>query len=179
MIGLTGEPESLRKYGELVCMTAEMMLEQSRLMHLGRDSRLREELVMNLIQAEEHTPALNEWAQRLGIDLNQPRVVAMIEVDSGQLGVDSAMAELQQLQNALTTPDRNNLVAIVSLTEMVVLKPALNSFGRWDADDHVRRVEQLIAVMKENGQLRFRVALGNFFTGREVSPALTVPHGRQ
>lgn len=100
---------------------------------------------MNLIQAEEHTPALNEWAQRLGIDLNQPRVVAMIEVDSGQLGVDSAMAELQQLQNALTTPDRNNLVAIVSLTEMVVLKPALNSFGRWDADDHVRRVEQLIA----------------------------------
>ncbi len=29
------------------------------------------------------------------------------------------MAELQQLQNALTTPERNNLVAIVSLTEMV------------------------------------------------------------
>ncbi len=32
---------------------------------LAQDSRLREELVMNLIQAEEHTPALNEWAQRL------------------------------------------------------------------------------------------------------------------
>lgn len=130
VIGLTGEPENLRKYGELVCMTAEMMLEQSRLMHLlAQDSRLREELVMNLIQAEENTPALTEWAQRLGIDLNQPRVVAIVEVDSGQLGVDSAMAELQQLQNALTTPERNNLVAIVSLTEMVVLKPALNSLG--------------------------------------------------
>lgn len=115
VIGLTGEPESLRKYGELVCMTAEMMLEQSRLMHLlAQDSRLREELVMNLIQAEEHTPALSEWAQRLGIDLNQPRVVAVIEVDSGQLGVDSAMAELQQLQNALATPERDNPVAIVS-----------------------------------------------------------------
>ncbi|STT28663.1 sugar diacid utilization regulator SdaR [Klebsiella pneumoniae] len=59
---------------------------------------------MNLIQAEEHTPALNEWAQRLGIDLNQPRVVAMIEVDSGQLGVDSAMAELQQLQKRADHP---------------------------------------------------------------------------
>jgi carbohydrate diacid regulator len=166
VIGLTGEPESLRKYGELVCMTAEMMLEQSRLMHLlAQDSRLREELVMNLIQAEEHTPALSEWAQRLGIDLNQPRVVAVIEVDSGQLGVDSAMAELQQLQNALTTPERDNLVAIVSLTEMVVLKPALNPFGRWDAEDHRRRVEQLISRMQENGQLRFRVALGNYFSG--------------
>lgn len=46
-----------------------------------------------------------------GIDLNQPRVVAIVEVDSGQLGVDSAMAELQQLKT-LTTPERNNLVAI-------------------------------------------------------------------
>ncbi len=167
VIGLTGEPENLRKYGELVCMTAEMMLEQSRLMHLlAQDSRLREELVMNLIQAEENTPALTEWAQRLGIDFNQPRVVAIVEVDSGQLGVDSAMAELQQLQNALTTPERNNLVAIVSLTEMVVLKPALNSFGRWDAEeDHRKRVEQLITRMKEYGQLRFRVSLGNYFTG--------------
>ncbi|WP_244585338.1 CdaR family transcriptional regulator [Escherichia coli] len=166
VIGLTGEPENLRKYGELVCMTAEMMLEQSRLMHLlAQDSRLREELVMNLIQAEENTPALTEWAQRLGIDLNQPRVVAIVEVDSGQLGVDSAMAELQQLQNALTTPERNNLVAIVSLTEMVVLKPALNSFGRWDAEDHRKRVEQLITRMKEYGQLRFRVSLGNYFSG--------------
>ena len=156
----------LRLEGEIVGMTAEMMLEQSRLMHLlAQDSRLREELVMNLIQAEENTPALTEWAQRLGIDLNQPRVVAIVEVDSGQLGVDSAMAELQQLQNALTTPERNNLVAIVSLTEMVVLKPALNSFGRWDAEDHRKRVEQLITRMKEYGQLRFRVSLGNYFTG--------------
>ncbi len=90
-------------------MTAEMML-----VAVAADASpgpgtavCAKELVMNLIQAEEHTPgAGNEWAQRLGIDLNQPRVVAMIEVDSGQLGVDSAMAELQQLQNALTTPDR-------------------------------------------------------------------------
>ena len=134
-------------------------------MLVAQDSRLREELVMNLIQAEENTPALTEWAQRLGIDLNQPRVVAIVEVDSGQLGVDSAMAELQQLQNALTTPERNNLVAIVSLTEMVVLKPALNSFGRWDAEDNRKRVEQLITRMKEYGQLRFRVSLGNYFTG--------------
>lgn len=167
VIGLTGAPQTLRQYGELVCMTAEMMLEQSRLMHLlAQDRRLREELVMNLIQAEEHTPALVEWAQRLGIDLNQPRVVAVVEVDSGQLGVDSAMEELQRLQNALTTPERNNLIAIVSLTEMVVLKPALNAFGRWDADDHRKRVEQLLSRMEESGHPRFRIALGNYFTGQ-------------
>ena len=165
VIGLTGDPISLRQYGELVCMTAEMMLEQARLLHmLAQDSRLREELVLNLIRSETLSPALMEWAQRLGIDLNQPRVVAVVEVDSGQLGVDSAMAELQQLQTLLTTPERDNLIAIVSLTEMVVLKPALNAHGRYDQDEHRRRVEQLLARMKESGHLRIRIALGNYFT---------------
>lgn len=166
VIGLTGQPASLRHYGELVCMAAEMMLEQARLLHLlAQDSRLREELVLNLIRSEAVSPALNEWAQRLGIDLNEPRVAAVIEVDSGQLGVDSAMAELQQLQTLLTTPDRDNLIAIVSLTEMVVLKPALNAHGRYDQDEHRRRVDQLLQRMKESGQVRMRIALGNFFTG--------------
>ncbi|MBK0123213.1 carbohydrate diacid regulon transcriptional regulator CdaR [Pantoea rodasii] len=166
VIGLTGQPTALRHYGELVCMTAEMMLEQARLLHmLAQDSRLREELVLNLIRSDTLSPALSEWAQRLGIDLNQPRVVAVVEVDSGQLGVDSAMSELQQLQTLLTTPDRDNLIAIVSLTEMVVLKPALNAHGRYDQDDHRRRVDQLLQRMKESGQVRMRIALGNFFTG--------------
>ena len=166
VIGLTGEPGSLRHYGELVCMTAEMMLEQARLLHmLAQDSRLREELVLNLIRSDTLSPALSEWAQRLGIDLNQPRVVAVVEVDSGQLGVDSAMSELQQLQTLLTTPERDNLIAIVSLTEMVVLKPAYNSHGRFDAEDHRKRVALLQSRMKESGHLRMRIALGNFFTG--------------
>ncbi|OON39896.1 carbohydrate diacid regulon transcriptional regulator CdaR [Izhakiella australiensis] len=166
VIGLTGDPVRLRHYGELVCMTAEMMLEQARLLHmLAQDSRLREELVLNLIRSETLPPTLTEWAQRLGIDLNQPRVAAVVEVDSGQLGVDSAMAELQQLQTLLTTPERDNLIAIVSLTEVVVLKPALNAHGRYDAGDHRRRVGMLMARMKERGNLRMRIALGNYFTG--------------
>lgn len=159
VIGLTGEPLALRHYGELVCMTAEMMLEQARLLHmLAQDSRLREELVLNLIRSDTLSPQLTEWAQRLGIDLNQPRVVAVVEVDS-------AMSELQQLQTLLITPERDNLIAIVSLTEMVVLKPALNGHGRYDQEDHRRRVEQLLQRMKESGHLRMRIALGNFFTG--------------
>ncbi|WP_129991352.1 CdaR family transcriptional regulator [Rahnella sp. CFA14(1/10)] len=166
VIGLTGNPSQLRQYGELVCMTAEMMLEQARLLHmLAQDSRLREELVLNLIRVDELSPALMEWAQRLGIDLNRPRVAAVVEVDSGQLGVDSAMAELQQLQTLLTTPERDNLIAIVSLTEMVVLKPALNSYDRWDPDSHRQRIDHLLSRMTETGRLRVRISLGNFFTG--------------
>ena len=166
VIGLTGNPSHLRQYGELVCMAAEMMMEQARLVHLlAQDSRLREELVLDLIRTEEISPALSEWAQRLGVDINEPRVVAVVDVDSGQLSVDSPMPELQELQTLLTVPERNNLIAIVSLTEIVVLKPALNSHGHWDAADHRRRIESLLSRMTERGRLRVRISLGNFFTG--------------
>ncbi len=72
VIGLTGEPDALRHYGELVCMAAEMMaaemmLEQARLLHmLAQDSRLREELVLNLIRSDALAPQLTEsWVSIL------------------------------------------------------------------------------------------------------------------
>lgn len=75
------------------------------------------------------------------------------------------MTELQQVQTLLTMPDRDNLIAIVSLNEMVVLQPALNSHGRWDADEHRRRVDSLLQRMSENTRLKVSVALGNHFSG--------------
>lgn len=163
-IGLTGSPKALRRYGELVCMTAEMMLEQARLMHmLAQNTRLREELVLNLIHAEKFSPPLIEWAPRLGIDLNLQRVVVVVEVDSGQLGVESAMEELQHLQTLLLTSERDNLIAIVSLSQMVVLKPALNARGRWDPDLHRQKLQQLLSRMSKSSQLKIRLALGNYF----------------
>lgn len=165
-IGLSGDPTRLRQYGELVCMTAEMMLEQARLLNmLAHDSRIREELVLNLIRAEQFPEALAEWAQRLGIDLHQPRVAVVVAIDGGQLGVEHAMAELQQLQVLLSTPEQDNLIARVSLTEIVVLKPALGAAKRWDPQAQRQRIDALLLHMQQNSDLRVRVALGNYFTG--------------
>ena len=166
VIGLTGDPSLLRQHGQLVGMAAEMMLEQARLLNmLAQDSRMREALVLNLIRSDELPTSMVEWAQRLGIDMAQPRVVTMIELDSNLLGVDTSMAELQQLQSLLTMPDRDNLIAIVSLTEMVVLQPALNSNGRWDAEEHRKRVDNLLLRISESSRLNVRFSLGNHFSG--------------
>lgn len=166
VIGLTGDPSLLRQHGQLVGMAAEMMLEQARLLNmLAQDSRMREALVLNLIRSDELPASMLEWAQRLGIDLAQPRVVTMIELDSNLLGVDTSMAELQQLQSLLTMPDRDNLIAIVSLTEMVVLQLALNSNGRWDAEEHRKRVDNLLLRISESSRLNVRVSLGSHFSG--------------
>jgi len=165
VVGLTGDPMILRKYGELVCMTAEMMLQQARLTHmLAQDTRLREELVLNLIRAEKLSPALQEWAQRLHIDLNQPRVAVVIEVDSGQLGVDSAVVDLQQLQALLTAIEPENLSAIVSLTQMVILRPALGSNGRWSPETQRNQLTSLFKRLTKDSQLNIRIALGHYFS---------------
>ena len=164
VIGLTGDPLHLKEFGKLVCMTAEMMLEQARLFEmLAQDARLKEELILNLIAAEEITPAMTEWASRLGVDLSVPRVVCIIEVDTGHLSIDAISNELHNLQNLLNYPERDNLVAILSLTQIVILKPALNSYGDWDVQNHLERVHLLVSRMNKQTSLNVRIALGNYF----------------
>lgn len=188
VIGLTGDPGQLRQYGELVCMTAEMMLEQAQLMHMmARDVRLREELVLNLIRSEQTSPMLSEWAHRLGIDLSQPRVALVVEIDSGQLGVDTAMTELQQLQTLLTSTEKSPLIAIVSMTQIVLLKPALNARGMWAPDEQRQYMHALMEQISARSRLKIRLAMGNYFpdTGgiarsyRTASTTMTVGKSNQ
>ncbi|WP_439234451.1 CdaR family transcriptional regulator [Lonepinella koalarum] len=164
VIGLTGEPTSLKEFGKLVCMTAEMMLEQARMSELlAQYTRLKEELILNLIHADGITPSINEWANRLKVNLSLPRVACIIEVDSGQFGLENTQAELKNLQQLLKEPERDNLVAILSLTELVILKPALNPYGRWDLPWHIERIKQLVSRMNKEASLNVRIALGHYF----------------
>ncbi|GHD64734.1 sugar diacid recognition domain-containing protein [Jeongeupia chitinilytica] len=166
VVGLTGEPAAVRQFGELVRVTAEMTIEQARLTRLlARDTRLREELVLELVRADAPDARLTDWSRQLGVDLAAPRVAAVIEIDSGELGVDAAFNELQRLQTLLTTPERDNLIATVSLSEVVVLKPVVERGNRWDFESHRDRVWQLLARMRAESALGVRIALGNYFPG--------------
>lgn len=166
VIGLTGEPGKLIKFGQLVRMTAEMMLEQAWMSRqLVQQSRLREELVLNLIRNDAGSEPLLELAQRLGVNLEHPRVVVVMEIDSGQLGINTAMAELQHLQTLLAGVREDELVAIVSLTEMVILHPVNVTGGGWEPDEHKGVIEKLAQHLKQNSALRFHLAMGHFFPG--------------
>ncbi|PWC45835.1 sugar diacid recognition domain-containing protein [Azospirillum sp. TSO22-1] len=165
-VGLSGTPQTVRQHGELVRMAAETMLEQAYLMRLlARDARMREELVLALVRESPLTPELTEWAQRLGIDTAMPRVAVAIEIERGTLEVDQVIEEVQRLHTLLSTPERNNLIATVSLTELVVLTPALNRRGEWDVDVQRQRVKNLLARMRESSPLGIRLALGHYFPG--------------
>jgi carbohydrate diacid regulator len=80
VIGITGAPEEIRSYGELVRMAAELSLQQAVLINeIQWDDRLKEELVSQIIHYEGRLdPLFLERSQRLGIDLDLPRAAIVI-----------------------------------------------------------------------------------------------------
>jgi carbohydrate diacid regulator len=159
-IGLTGDPAEVARFAELVRLAAETMLEQARLADLvARDARMREEFVLALVRGEALDPARLEWATRSGLDPALPRVAVVIEVDDGGLEREALLVELQRLHTLVSTPQRGNLVATLSLAEIVVLMPVVA--------DRRRQVEDLARRLRGRSPLGFRIALGRAFEGTD------------
>jgi len=75
---------------------------------------------------------------------------------------------MRKVVELLEYPKRDNLVAVQSMNEMVVLKPATFKHGKWDSADESRRIDLLLARLKENKIQSLDIALGHFFEGDEA-----------
>lgn len=124
-VGLSGEPDAVRQFGELVRLTAEMILEQASLAgELQRDSRYREAFVLNLIRPDAAArPDLESWGRRLGVDFKRTQVVFLLELPGAADGLadDEALAALQDLQLALLARQPTLLSATAGPHELVIL----------------------------------------------------------
>lgn len=127
-VGLSGAPDAVRQFGELVRLTAEMILEQASLAgELQRDSRYREAFVLNLIRPDAGTrPDLDAWGRRLGVDFRRTQVVFLLELATAGaahpgLPDDDALARLQRLQLALLARRPVLLSATAGPHELVIL----------------------------------------------------------
>nr|WP_314544391.1 sugar diacid recognition domain-containing protein [uncultured Massilia sp.] len=163
-VGLSGEPAAVRQFGELVRLTAEMILEQASLAgELQRDSRHREAFVLNLIRDEPgERPDLQAWARRLGLDFGRVQVVFLVELDDAD--GDAALAELQRLQLALLGREPALLSAATGPDELVLLdvldaEPAT-------AEQHARRRQQALATLLQGlCDTPFRLTMGLALSG--------------
>lgn len=161
VIGITGHPDSLSQYGELLKMTAEMIVEQANLMEqLQWQNRRREEFILQLIRASAVDMAkLAHWAKQLDIDIHTPRVAAIIEMPSPRGD------EMKQLMSLLQYPERDNLIAMTSLSQLVILKPAFLNGKSWSPAAEHERIEQLLTRIPGTWRQQFNIALGHFFSG--------------
>lgn len=123
VVGLTGAPDTVRQFGELVRVTAEMILEQAQLTgELQREKRYREEFVWHLVQAGGTSlEDLGAWAARLGIDFRGARAVLVVELPDETLSPDLALAELHRCQQQLATQHPDLLTAAISPRELVIV----------------------------------------------------------
>jgi len=170
VIGLSGAPDKVRQFGELVRLTAEMILEQASLIgELQRASRYRETLLLNLIKFEPAARAdLEAWALRLGLDFRRVQVVMLLELDGGALETDAALAEIERVQARVLARRPAALTATVGPREMVILEafdaPAAKGAGQAPPRRHLQALADLLD--EECGQ-PFRLAMGIALPGIE------------
>jgi len=168
VIGISGTPEQVQHYGELVKMTAELIVEQAALMsQVEWNKRHREELVLQLIQgAKLNDSQLGTIAERLELDLSRPRIAAVVKVipDKDQ---SFSLEHLQQLVHLLEYPERDNLVGILSVSknEVVVLKPISFTDSGWSKKAETKRINQLLTRVKKLSNFSIKIALGECFSG--------------
>ena len=85
VLGLTGEPEQLRTYAELVRMTAEMLVGQRHQQAEQQWRRQRcDDLVALLLSESGDSPRLIDEAQQLGLKPQLSRIPYLFELGKGQ-----------------------------------------------------------------------------------------------
>lgn len=169
VIGITGDPDTIRNYAALVKMTAEMILEQARLVEqLQWDRRHKEEFITAWISGKLSNIELQNISSRLDIDISKPRVAAVISFNQSKTSV--TQNTIRQVVELLEYPERDNLVAVLSLTDVVVLKPYVE--GDTQGFDHKenQRIDQLNDRLEKNGIYNVKIALGKYFSGADNLP---------
>lgn len=170
-VGLSGAPDEVRQFGELVRLTAEMILEQAALANeLQDNSRYREAFVLNLIRHDgAQRPELEGWARRLGLDPERMQLVFLLELQphpEAAAEAGGALHDIQRLQMRLLARREDALTATVGPSEMVLLEswdPARKGFETTPQ----RRLDLLAQLVREECELPFTLAMGIALPGLE------------
>ncbi|WP_042464125.1 sugar diacid recognition domain-containing protein [Neobacillus dielmonensis] len=156
VIGITGAPDEIRNYGELVKMAAEMILQQAVLVEeMQWDERLKEELISQLLQGTDKlTPFYFERVERLGINLDIPRVVILLSVENQSNAYKYIQEKLEKDDLYVMHPDHIVLLKKVHIKEY-----------EWDYSRTLHRLEKWMLGLKSQQQNRLKVVMGDYHAG--------------
>ncbi len=176
VVGITGNPEEIRAYGELTRHTIVLMLEESSLreqIHLEEKSK--EALIHDLISGswgiDFETVILR--GKLVGYDLNLPRAVIVLEISNLDENTPKCQVLLQRLKKDVLdciksafTDRSENIIGFVGSNRIAMLK-ALNSKKAHD-QDYVENI--LISTAKKcrlavyNGtKLEVEAGIGRYY----------------
>lgn len=162
-VGLSGAPHEVRQFGELVRLTAEMILEQAQLAgELQRDSRYREAFVLKLLNGVHADSAdladLTAWAHRLGVQFDRMHAVYLLELDEPDDGAD-----LHALQLRLQARMPSLLTAAAGPQELAILE-----FFDAPGPGHHKQMQALAAMLRTVCPQPHRLTMGITLQGVEA-----------
>lgn len=159
VVGISGEPEQVRAYAELVRMAAEMILEQAALLEQNQwENRYRQEIAARLIAPTRDSAALASMAAWLDLDLSRPRVAVILQL------TDSKHQHQRQLLTSLENSQPDILVTLYGINQLVLLVPLGNISPAKDPYHTVRRWLRQLPTLIDRQKVA-RVLVGGIFSG--------------
>jgi carbohydrate diacid regulator len=153
VIGITGSPDKIRSFGELVRMAAELSVQQAVLMNeIQWDERLKEELISQIIHNEgKHDSLFLERAMRLGIDLELARTAIVLMTPDRKKTFAYLKSRLEKEDLLLMQHDRIVILKTVPLTGV---------------DQYLKKVTEGWANgLKQNANILVKMGVGQYHEG--------------
>ncbi|OEY66989.1 sugar diacid recognition domain-containing protein [Marinobacter sp. X15-166B] len=117
VVGISGEPDKVLRFADLVKVTAELMLEQSALLELGQQRRRQVEETLLALISGRAVPQV--WLDQLRLDMDQPRVALIVEPARPPGSADFVITLMRLLEHS----DRGLLLAQTAPQRLLVLVP--------------------------------------------------------
>lgn len=158
VIGISGEPEKVQAYAELVRMAAELILEQAEMLEQNQwEKRYREQLASQLIIERGSVASMASMAAYLGLDLSLPRIALIVSLH------EQEHIRQRELLETLSNHSHETLVMMHGFDRIVVLLPL--NISR--SDDNDAAIKKGLRKLHVQLQSRFHVNIyvGGLFTG--------------
>ncbi|MEW6244308.1 MAG: sugar diacid recognition domain-containing protein [Bacillota bacterium] len=178
VVGITGHPETVGPYGELVRVMVELMLERAYYSeHVALERRARDHLVRGLISGQPLN-VLEQQAAMLGFDLSIERRAVVVDVvrfkeyvkkmiedtQKGELEVQRLKERILDTISEIWRPVKQSISGMAGADRFVVLDPSGDS-------EVCQYISRLIKRLQNDLDVRVVVGVGD--AGHDLSVSYT------
>lgn len=161
----------MEKYGELVKMAAEVMLQQSYLTEqLQWEERIKEEMISQLIR-DEMDDLYEERAKRHGLIIDFPGVVVIMEITKGRFSTFSESEWKQEIVTSLHPFISNGeIISTISPSTFILLKKLNVVKEKWHYVDTIQQLKNMSTHLVKTYDRDVKVSIGSAYQSlKEVS----------
>ncbi|WP_461611186.1 CdaR family transcriptional regulator [Cytobacillus kochii] len=150
VIGITGDPDEIFEFGELVKMITEMMIQQSfSLDQLEWQQKAKDHLFDDLLQDSIEDSSIEQRFKLFEIHLLPPFQVSVIKTDMPKLKKNDFIQWVERF-----FPKENTLIGFLGINQQFILHTGLTE------EQIIHRYQSFISFIEEN-QLTARIGLGS------------------